>query len=233
MTFAMSAIIANCLICRPVTYRWAASLVDGSCGDQKSLDMWIAILNLLQDVVTVVLPMPILWGLQIMRKQKMSLSCLFGIGILYGSRNDWLWIPSFGLREADTSFGCRICIITIYRVQATSTINDPTDSHAQNTLCLIALLTSLEALLGIICACLPFLKPLLSQFRRFLSSRGAKPTISSTSRSIPIAMQMSKIPVSSSTNQHSNQYLNDIASAKVLPRYEKEIEGQYEREGSV
>ena len=87
MTFGTSAIIANCLICRPITYRWAASLVDGSCGDQKLLDMCIAVLNLLQDIVVVVLPMPVLWGLQIMRRQKVSMSCLFGIGILYGTRN--------------------------------------------------------------------------------------------------------------------------------------------------
>ena len=61
-------------------------MVDGSCGDQELLDMYIAILNLLQDVVVVVLPMPILWGLQMARSRKAALSCIFGIGIMYGSR---------------------------------------------------------------------------------------------------------------------------------------------------
>lgn len=48
--------------------------------------MYIAILNLLQDVVVVVLPMPILWGLQMARSRKVALSSIFGIGIMYGSQ---------------------------------------------------------------------------------------------------------------------------------------------------
>lgn len=83
--FGGSAVIADCLICRPITYRWSGNMVGGSCGDQRSLDMYIAILNLLQDVVVVVLPMPILWGLHMARSRKVALSCIFGIGIMYGS----------------------------------------------------------------------------------------------------------------------------------------------------
>ena len=94
VVFGVSAVIADCLICRPVRYRWAPSTVDGSCGDQKSLDLYIAILNLLQDVVIVVLPMPILWGLQMARSRKVALSCIFGIGILYGSQADQLLVSS-------------------------------------------------------------------------------------------------------------------------------------------
>ena len=61
-------------------------MVDGSCGDQKLLDMFIAIVNFLHDVVVVIMPMPILWGLQIARSKKAALSCIFGIGITYGSQ---------------------------------------------------------------------------------------------------------------------------------------------------
>lgn len=85
VVFGASAVIADCLVCQPITYRWAPSMVDGSCGDQKALDMSIAVSNLLQDVLAVVLPMPILWGLQMERSRKVGLSCMFGIGILYVS----------------------------------------------------------------------------------------------------------------------------------------------------
>ena len=51
------------------------------------LDMSIAILNLLQDVVVVVLPMPVLWGLQMATTRKVALSCMFGMGIMYASSN--------------------------------------------------------------------------------------------------------------------------------------------------
>lgn len=87
--FGASAVIADCLICQPITYRWEPAMVDGSCGDQKSLDMFIAIVNFLQDVVVVILPMPILWGLQIARSKKAALSCIFGVGIMYGSQPKW------------------------------------------------------------------------------------------------------------------------------------------------
>lgn len=85
VVFGASAVIADCLICQPITYRWAPTMVDGSCGDQRLLDMYIAILNLLQDVAVVILPMPVLWGLQLAKSKKVALSCMFGIGIMYGS----------------------------------------------------------------------------------------------------------------------------------------------------
>lgn len=86
--FGASAVIADCLICRPITYRWGPSMVGGSCGNQRSLDMFIAIMNSLQDVVVVILPMPIVWGLQIARSKKADLSCIFGIGIMYASQSE-------------------------------------------------------------------------------------------------------------------------------------------------
>lgn len=63
-------------------------MVGGSCGDQKFLDMYIAIFNLLLDVMVVILPMPILWRLQMARSKKMALSFILGIGIMYGSEFD-------------------------------------------------------------------------------------------------------------------------------------------------
>lgn len=83
VAFGATAVIADCLICQPIRYRWAPSMVHGSCGDQKSLDMYIAILNLLQDIVIVVLPIPILWRLQMARSKKMGVIGIFGVGIMY------------------------------------------------------------------------------------------------------------------------------------------------------
>lgn len=85
VTFGVSAIIANCLICRPIQYRWSPNIVTGICGDVKALDLDTAILNLLHDVVLVVLPIPILWRLQLASTKKVILICTFGIGIMYGT----------------------------------------------------------------------------------------------------------------------------------------------------
>lgn len=75
-------VLTSCLICQPVAYRWNRT-IDGICGDQKRLDLFIAVFNLILDVTVVVLPMPILWGLQMPTKKKVVLSGIFGMGIAY------------------------------------------------------------------------------------------------------------------------------------------------------
>ena len=46
------------------------------------LDLFIAIFNMVLDIVVVVLPMPVLWRLQMSRERKAALSCIFGLGLL-------------------------------------------------------------------------------------------------------------------------------------------------------
>ena len=55
-----------------------------------------------------------------------------------------------------------ICAITIVRIKATTSINA---ENTQQQYAKIALLTCLEALLGVINACLPVLKPIVSKVR--------------------------------------------------------------------
>lgn len=131
-------------------------------------------------------------------------------------------------RDADMFFCCRICAITIYRVQVTSTIGDPTNLHAQDMYCRIALLTSLEALLGIVSACLPMLRPILQKLRGSLLESGTNPIKPSTSGSIPIIMRKSQMPNSSSRKQYSSE----CSSTTDSLWYEKHMEGKYENQGS-
>jgi len=72
--FFFSTVITVCLICRPISYQWDHRIPGGMCGDQKSLDLYIGIFNLLMDVTVVALPMPVLWGLQMAAKKKIILS---------------------------------------------------------------------------------------------------------------------------------------------------------------
>ena len=80
--YLASMIISECLICRPISYRWDFSIRGGSCGDRKSLDLYIASFNLILDAILVVLPMPMLWGLQMATHRKVALSGIFGLGIM-------------------------------------------------------------------------------------------------------------------------------------------------------
>lgn len=83
MAFLISMVIADCLICQPIAYRWDYTIKDGHCGNQKPFDLFVAVVNLLLDALAVVFPMPILWGLQMATGRKIALSGIFGMGIAY------------------------------------------------------------------------------------------------------------------------------------------------------
>ena len=80
LAFFVAVVLACFLICRPFAFLWNQS-IHGSCGDQKSLDMFIGVFNLLMDLTTVSLPMPVVWGLQMPMKLKLSIICMFSVGV--------------------------------------------------------------------------------------------------------------------------------------------------------
>lgn len=79
--FLASIILTTCLLCRPLAYTWNKTIEGGTCGEQKQFDMFVAVFNLLLDAMTVVLPMPILWGLQMAFGKKVALTLMFGMGV--------------------------------------------------------------------------------------------------------------------------------------------------------
>ena len=85
--------------------------------------------------------------------------------------------------EIRANMACSICAITLVRIKATTSINaHNTQQQYEN----IALLTCLEALLGVINACLPVLKPIVSKVRatRIFSSLWAKISTATPPRNI-------------------------------------------------
>ena len=76
----VAVVLACCLICQPFAFLWDQS-IDGFCGNQKSLDLFIGAFNLVLDVATVALPMPVLWGLQTRIKKKLIVAVMFSMGL--------------------------------------------------------------------------------------------------------------------------------------------------------
>lgn len=81
LTFFSTTILARCLICKPIEYSWDYTIPGGSCGDQKAFDIFTAGVNLLQDFIVVVLPMPVLWRLQMATSRKLAVTGLFSLGL--------------------------------------------------------------------------------------------------------------------------------------------------------
>lgn len=75
-------VLASILICRPVSFNWNFNQ-KGHCGNVTANCLAGAAINVFTDLVILVLPMPIIWNLNVPLKSKLSLSFIFGLGFLY------------------------------------------------------------------------------------------------------------------------------------------------------
>lgn len=80
VAFLASTVLGESLISRQYIFQ-RVHPTESSFGGRKRLGQFIPILNLIQDIIVVALPMPILWRLQMATKRKVALSCVFGLGI--------------------------------------------------------------------------------------------------------------------------------------------------------
>lgn len=80
---AIATYVAACLICEPFAYNWDRTIINGHCGDQQKFYLWCGIQNLLSDVITIIMPVPLLWNLHLPRIKKISLTLVFAMGAGY------------------------------------------------------------------------------------------------------------------------------------------------------
>lgn len=67
--------------CIPVAKQWIQKL-DGSCIDRLAFFRWICLPNAVHDVAMLVLPVPMVWKLQMASRQKAALGTIFLLGSL-------------------------------------------------------------------------------------------------------------------------------------------------------
>ena len=79
--WCVEQIAASLLLCRPISYHWNTDQ-EGHCGNVMASCLAGAAINVLTDLVILVLPVPIIWSLNIPLKSKLSLSFIFGLGFL-------------------------------------------------------------------------------------------------------------------------------------------------------
>ncbi|KAL8704957.1 MAG: hypothetical protein Q9201_001903 [Fulgogasparrea decipioides] len=152
----MSIVLGTCLICTPITWSFDKSDPNGKCGDLQSFERYTAVMSLITDAIIVVLPMPMLWGLQMKMQKKVGISIVFGLGAI-------------------------ICILTLTRIFATKYyyINNYTKSAA-----LVSLITGLEPILGVINACMPFMPLVAKRITRTSFFQKATASLRLSSRKI-------------------------------------------------
>ncbi|KAF2026714.1 hypothetical protein EK21DRAFT_73583 [Setomelanomma holmii] len=66
--------------CKPFMRTWDLTITEGSCIDRTLVYMATAVLNIIADIILLILPIPVIVNLQMPRKQKAGLICMFGVG---------------------------------------------------------------------------------------------------------------------------------------------------------
>ena len=78
--------IANTFItifqCSPVPYAWDKTIEDGKCFNELSFARFMAIPNVVDGFVMLVMPIPLVWKLELAIQQKIALTATFLHGIM-------------------------------------------------------------------------------------------------------------------------------------------------------
>jgi fucose permease len=129
--------------CTPIGAAWAAES-QGKCLSIVTLFLCSAPVNIISDLVILLLPVPVFTGLRLPQRQKTILVITFGLGI----------------------FVTVVDIVRIYYLQQASTVHSSTQERIGTRLDFgwnaspALMWSTVEVNLGIICACIPSLKPL-------------------------------------------------------------------------
>jgi hypothetical protein len=73
-------IITSCFSCWPVAFYWDKDIKSGRCVNLIAFWFSFSGFNILTDILVWLLPMPVLWALQLPRRQKLSLIGVFALG---------------------------------------------------------------------------------------------------------------------------------------------------------
>ena len=82
ISYGVALNITTFVSCRPFAFNWDKTIKDGVCVDTSKYFLAQSISGVLLDALVVALPMPMLWGLKMRVQKKISLTCIFGMGIL-------------------------------------------------------------------------------------------------------------------------------------------------------
>ncbi|KAJ5908903.1 hypothetical protein N7495_001585 [Penicillium taxi] len=139
------AVLSAFLNCIPVAKFWDNS-IHGFCLSKTALWFSNASMHITTDIAILIIPIPALMTIEIPRKQKLILMMMFALGGF-------------------------VCITSIVRLTSLKKISESIDPTYDNVSA--ASWSAVECNTGIICACLPTLKPLLSRIMpSFISGIG-------------------------------------------------------------
>ncbi|KAJ5361558.1 hypothetical protein N7541_002402 [Penicillium brevicompactum] len=150
LLYWVATVFTLALGCRPVQYNWNRK-IPGSCGDIRKIQLGSAGFNMVMDLLVVLLPLPVIWRLQMSSRKKIGVSVSFAIGI----------------------FTAAINLARIVQTKMCPS-DDPIWCVRDSSLLMMAEMTA-----GIWVACVPTLGPLVFRRKKIFTRQHNLPTIGS------------------------------------------------------
>ncbi|KAH7131840.1 hypothetical protein B0J11DRAFT_599848 [Dendryphion nanum] len=149
--YSVAGVFVSLFGCSPMAYAWDPTIPGGRCIDKSTYYVVHGWLNAVTDLAILVIPLPVVWKLQLTVYQKITLTCLFVLG-------SCTWV------------------ISIYRaisiIQTGEAANDFTFGIGYS-----AIWSNIEMLCALICACSITYRPLIKRyFVRFSSLSSSRHT---------------------------------------------------------
>lgn len=82
VAFGIGIVVSDFLTCRPLSKYWDP-LQSGICESPLGSLIALSGCNVAMDLTIVLLPMPMVWGLQMTTRRKIELTITFALGFLY------------------------------------------------------------------------------------------------------------------------------------------------------
>ncbi|KAI1387104.1 uncharacterized protein F4822DRAFT_273744 [Hypoxylon trugodes] len=79
VAYFIIVLVGSFLLCHPVEFNWYKTIQGGWCKNQNLLYLTTGIISLAIDALIVVLPLPVLFGLQIRPTKKFVIACVFSV----------------------------------------------------------------------------------------------------------------------------------------------------------
>lgn len=130
-------ILVTVFSCRPIAYFWDRDLAGGRCLDVTALAYANSGFAVAQDLLLIVLPVFMLWNLNMSRRKKMLIALMFAVG----------------------SLGLVATVVRLSTLHVFGSLGDPTWDYVP-----VVYWTVVELAAGMICSCLPAVRILLERF---------------------------------------------------------------------
>lgn len=77
---SLTTVLATLLICRPVAAAWDHD-ASGECGNQIVAYVVLESVGAMIDLMILIIPIPVIWKLQMSRQKKLGISILLSVGV--------------------------------------------------------------------------------------------------------------------------------------------------------